>query len=68
MTHAQITRRLLKEAHQRQFNGGDWQVVAVDLLPDDWPEAEREECFNTLATAPDPGCDCGFCKKAEWVE
>lgn len=61
-------KRLLRESHQRQFNGEDWQKVAVDLTPDDLPEPEREEIFNKLSESPDPGCDCGFCATAEWQD
>ena len=29
------------------------------------PDATEED-FHTLCSSPDPGCDCGFCAKAEW--
>jgi hypothetical protein len=54
----------IRESHERQFNGEDWQQVAYDIwsgIPD-----ATEDDFNTLCESPAPGCDCGFCAKAEW--
>jgi len=60
-----IIKRRLKESHERQFNGEDYQAVAIDLT-DDIDDNIREEVFNELSTTPDPYCDCGFCEKAPW--
>jgi len=54
----------IRESHERQFKGEDWQQVANDI----WagiPKATDED-FLTLCGSPDPGCDCGFCAKANW--
>lgn len=61
-----ITRSMIAESHERQFNGQDWQAVAVDI----WQALENgtEDEFNELATSPDPGCDCGFCETADWQD
>lgn len=55
---------MIRRSHERQFNGEDWQAVAVDI----WNEIENatDDEFNELAAGPDPGCDCGFCAKASW--
>lgn len=58
---------MLRESHERQFKGEDWQGIAADLS-DHLDGDEREELFNLLSTSPDPGCDCGFCKTAEWID
>lgn len=61
-----LKKRLIAESHRRQFSGEDYQAVAVDL----WQglDTESEDDYNTLATAPDPGCECGFCKTAPWQD
>jgi hypothetical protein len=54
----------IRESHERQFNGEDYQQVANDI----WvgiPNATEDD-FHALCASPDPGCDCGFCAKAEW--
>jgi hypothetical protein len=54
----------IRESHERQFNGEDWQQVANDI----WsgiPNADEDD-FHPLCTSPDPGCDCGFCSQAKW--
>lgn len=58
--------RALKLCHERQFNGQDWQGVAIDA----WNalDSESEEVFNFLTQGPDPGCECGFCKTAAWQD
>ncbi len=59
-----LKKQLVRESHERQFSGEDWQAVATDL----WQglDTESEEDFNTLSTGPDPDCECGFCKTAPW--
>ena len=54
----------IRESHERQFNGEDYQQVANDI----WagiPNATEDD-FHALCASPDPGCDCGFCAKAKW--
>lgn len=57
---------MLKRSHERQFNGEDWQAVAVDLCHEILDATEED--FNYLSSSPDPGCDCGFCAKAPWKD
>ena len=59
-----ITKKLIAESHRRQFEGEDWQAVAQDIC--DRYEDVTEDQFNELTYSPDPGCDCGFCAKAQW--
>lgn len=59
---------LIKLSHERQFNGVDWQTAATDLTPDNLPQEEREEVYKKLCEGPDPGCECGFCATAPWVD
>jgi hypothetical protein len=59
-----LKKHLIRESHEQQFNGEDYQQVANDI----WsgiPEASEGD-FHALCTSPDPCCDCGFCAKAEW--
>ncbi len=59
-----LAARLIRESHQRQFSGEDWQAVANDL----WQglNTENEDDYNALSIGPDPDCECGFCKTAPW--
>ncbi len=54
----------IRKSHERQFKGEDYQQVAHDI----WSgiPGATEEDFHALCASPDPGCDCGFCAKAEW--
>jgi hypothetical protein len=59
--------RALRRCHEEQFNGKDYQGVAIDA----WNELgspDGDEVFNFLSSSPDPGCDCGFCATAEWQD
>jgi len=58
-------RQRLRRSHKRQFEGEDWQTVAVDLT-EDVPEDIREEVFEALSGSPSLGCECGFCETAPW--
>ena len=58
------TKHHLAESHERQFKGEDYQVVAQDIC--DGIPGVTEEDFVWLSTSPEPGCDCSFCKRAEW--
>lgn len=60
-------RRLLRESHKRQFNGEDYQGVAIDLSEENGITFEDDE-HTELMSAPDPGCDCGFCATADWQD
>jgi len=57
-------------SHKRQFDGEDYQRVAVDIAtdldlnPDDEQDFEEYRC---LESSPDPGCECGFCATADWL-
>jgi len=59
-----IKKQHIRESHERQFNGEDYQQVAQDIC-DRIPEATEED-YLTLCAGPEPGCDCGFCAQAEW--
>jgi len=59
--------RRRRKSHERQFNGEDWQHVATELT-DDVPDDLREEVFSALSLSGDPGCDCGFCATAAWID
>lgn len=61
---SRVTSRQLAESHRRQFNGEDWQNVAVDVA-NSIPGPTEEE-FKELCEGPDPGCECGFCATADW--
>ena len=60
----------IAESHMRQFDGEDYQRVAVDIAeslnlnPDD--EQDWED-YKGLESSPDPGCECRFCENAEWL-
>jgi hypothetical protein len=58
---------LLAESHRRQFNGEDYQAVAIELAEANGIEFEQDE-FTELESSPEPGCDCGFCATAPWPE
>lgn len=59
---AQTLKRLLAESHRLQFNGADYQAVTNPM----WQEWDMtEDQLAELETAPDPGCECGFCT-TEW--
>jgi hypothetical protein len=59
-----IKKHHIRESHERQFNGEDYQHVAHDI----WSRIANatEEDYDALCESPDPGCDCGFCAIAEW--
>lgn len=56
---------LLAKSHERQFNGEDWQKVAIELAQAAGFKVESDE-YTELSSSPDPGCDCGFCATAPW--
>lgn len=58
---------ILTESHRRQFNGEDFQTVAIDLAEEHHIEYESED-YTRLMSAPDPGCPCGFCATAPWQD
>ena len=60
-------KELLKESHRRQFDGEDYQAVAIDLCDGTTIEWEDDD-YLALQSAPDPGCKCGFCATAEWQD
>lgn len=63
--NAEKLKRLIAESHKRQFRGEDYQGVAIDLCEDvgiEWGSPEHQ----AVESSPEPGCDCGFCKTAEW--
>jgi hypothetical protein len=59
-----IKKHHIRESHERQFNGEDYQQVAQDIC-DRIPDATVED-YPALCVGPEPECDCGFCAKAEW--
>lgn len=61
-----VTKQMIRRSHERQFNGEDWQGVAVDI----WSQIPNgtEDEFTELTHGPDPGCDCGFCGTAPWED
>ena len=56
-------RKLLRESHERQFSGEDYQAVLWDFLQRGITD---EDALNNLSASPDPDCDCGFCATADW--
>jgi hypothetical protein len=57
----------LAESHRRQFQGEDFQTVAIDIADGAKISFESEE-YTKLMSAPDPGCECSFCKSAPWED
>ena len=58
-------RHLLAESHRRQWEENcDWQRAATEA----WQSLENgtEDDFNLLASSPDDGCECDFCRKMDW--
>jgi hypothetical protein len=60
-----MKKHILAEAHRRQFNGEDWQKVAVDLAEEFNIDYDSDD-YTELCSTPDPSCECGFCEKAPW--
>jgi hypothetical protein len=60
-----LLKRLLKESHERQFNGEDYQKVTFDFYQE---HDLTDDEMTALQTSPEPGCDCGFCAKAAWQD
>jgi hypothetical protein len=61
---SRVTRAMLRLSHERQFNGEDYQAVAIDLLASIKDGTEEE--LKELEASPEPECKCGFCAGAEW--
>ncbi len=60
-------RRALRRSHERQFNGEDYQMVANEIAEElgiEWEDDQYEE----LCSSPEPGCECGFCAHAAWID
>jgi hypothetical protein len=60
-------RSLLAESHRLQFAGEDYQAAAIGIA-DKNGIAYEDEAYTQLMSAPDPGCDCGFCATAPWCD
>jgi hypothetical protein len=58
---------LLAQSHRLQFEGGDFQSVAVNIAGSNGIEYGSDD-YAELESAPDPECGCGFCATAEWME
>ena len=58
-------KRLVRQSHERQFNGEDYQAAAWDLLQGLEPPPTDDELAE-VESSPDPGCECGFCSTAPW--
>lgn len=54
----------LSESHRRQFEGEDWQEIAISLALN----LDDDDEFRRLTSAPAEDCDCGFCATAEWTD
>ncbi len=66
-TTSRITKRMIARSHEAQFIGADYQCAAravLDGLPLGFEPTDEE--IGELETSPDPGCDCGFCGKANF--
>jgi hypothetical protein len=61
-----MKRTLLAESHRRQFNGEDYQAVAIDVAERNGFEFDSAE-YTALQSAPDQDCKCGFCATADWI-
>jgi len=59
--------RLVRQSHERQFNGEDWQAVSIDIAQGNGIAFEDDE-YAQLNAGPEPGCDCGFCATAPWID
>lgn len=66
-TKSKLTRPMLRESHQRQFHGEDYQKVAIEIAESNGIAFEDDE-YVQLQSSPDPDCDCGFCKSAPWQD
>lgn len=63
----------IRSSHQKQFNGIDYQQAAYDSLPARFllassPDRVTDEELREIESSPDPCCECGFCKTAEWQD
>lgn len=61
-----VTLSMIRRSHEQQFHGKDWQQVAQDLA--DEIENCTDDEYKELCGGPDPGCECGFCARAPWVD
>lgn len=66
-TEKQLKKHVLAESHRRQFNGEDYQGVAIDLA-ETHDFTFESDAFTQLQSSPDPGCECGFCATAPWTD
>lgn len=62
-----LKKSTLAESHRRQFAGEDYQGVAIDLA-ETYDIDFDSDAYTKLQSSPDPGCDCGFCAKAPWID
>lgn len=62
-----LTKAMLRESHQRQFDGEDYQAVAIAIAESNGFPFESDE-YTELQSGPDPSCKCGFCKTAAWED
>lgn len=62
--NADQLKRLVRESHERQFNGQDFQQAAWDVSYG-FPVTDDE--LKEIQSMPEPGCECGFCVTADWV-
>lgn len=53
---------LIRQSHEQQFYGEDYQAAAIGLADANGISYESDE-YTMLQSAPDPNCDCGFCKR-----
>jgi hypothetical protein len=64
---SKVTKGMLRESHRRQFEGEDYQLVAIGIAEANGIAFESGD-YTTLQSSPHPGCDCGFCATAEWQD
>lgn len=65
MTREHQIKLAVRKSHEMQFNGMDYQRAAWEVGHEIEPLLTDEE-IQRVESAPEPGCDCGFCQSAPW--
>lgn len=59
--------RAIRRSHELQFGGMDYQAAMWEVGQELEPPPTHDEIIE-IESAPDPGCNCGFCATADWAE
>lgn len=62
---AKTLKNIVRKSHELQFNGKDFQQAAFDLLCD---QNFSDDELHEVQSMPNPGCECGFCANAPWID